>query len=88
MTFKCSEKKEKKLNQAATNEPSPTGEGKFVIPYVINDMNARSEMGERKYGTKLRINNGRDSLMDAYQEALDLVMYLKQAIMDREGNLK
>ena len=88
MTCKCSEKKEKKQNRAAINEQSPAGDGKFVLPSVMEDLNARSEMGELKYGTKLRINNGRDSLMDAYQEALDLVMYLKQAIMEREGNLK
>jgi hypothetical protein len=30
-------------------------------------------------------NNGRDSLMDAYQEALDLVMYLRQAIEERNN---
>jgi hypothetical protein len=42
-------------------------------------------MGRRKYGTALEANNGRDALMDAYQEALDLAMYLRQAIAERDG---
>lgn len=28
-------------------------------------------------------HNGRDALVDAYQEALDLTMYLRQAIEER-----
>lgn len=37
-------------------------------------------MGLKKYGTVLQPNNGRDALVDAYQEALDLVVYLRQRI--------
>jgi hypothetical protein len=37
-----------------------------------------------KYGTPLQTNNGRDALMDAYQEACDMVMYLRQAIAERD----
>ena len=29
--------------------------------------------------------NGRDALLDAYEEAIDLCMYLKQAIVERDG---
>ena len=43
------------------------------------------ELGLERYGTKLQTFNGRDALWDAYQEALDLVMYLRQAIMEREA---
>jgi hypothetical protein len=32
----------------------------------------------------LQPHNGRDCLMDAYQEALDLAMYLRQAIFERD----
>lgn len=42
-------------------------------------------MGLEKYGTKLEAFNGRDALMDAYQEAIDMVMYLRQAILERDG---
>jgi hypothetical protein len=41
-------------------------------------------MGIAKYGTPLQTFNGRDPLIDAYQEALDLAVYLKQAIMERK----
>lgn len=51
---------------------------------VIADMKARDEFGRAKYGTPLQAGNGRDSLRDAYQEALDLCVYLKQAIVERE----
>lgn len=45
---------------------------------VCADLTARAEVGRAKYGTYLETHNGRDSLMDAYQEALDLLMYLEQ----------
>ncbi len=51
---------------------------------VIEDMQERHAAGVAKYGTPLQPNNGRNSLVDAYQEALDLAVYLKNAIMERE----
>jgi hypothetical protein len=54
-----------------------------VAPLVIADINDRVAAGEAKYGTVLKSGNGRDALVDAYQEALDLVMYLRQAIVER-----
>ncbi len=68
---------------AATPQPPPTGSGTPVLAGVVSDLIARAEMGRQKYGTCLRTHNGRDALVDAYQEALDLVMYLKQCIMER-----
>jgi hypothetical protein len=46
------------------------------------DLGDRAEFGFRKYGTYLQANNGRNAVMDAYQEALDLVVYLKQCCME------
>lgn len=40
----------------------------------------RDRLGVRKYGTRLRAHNGRRALVDAYQEALDLAVYLRQCI--------
>lgn len=68
----------------AKPEPEPTGDGEVVVDMVIKDLGDRAEFGENKYGTKLRTNNGRNALMDAYQEAIDLVMYLRQEIAERE----
>ena len=56
-----------------------------VWPLVIADMRRRDAFGEGKYGTRLRPHNGRDSLLDAYQEALDLCVYLRQRSYERDG---
>jgi len=52
---------------------------------VMADLTERAEVGKKRYGTYLQPNNGRDALLDAYQEAQDLVMYLAQLIMERDG---
>jgi len=50
---------------------------------VIEDIGRRREVGIERYGTALQPHNGRDALLDAYEEALDLTMYLKQALVER-----
>ncbi len=66
-------------------EPSPRPEsGQPIWPLVIADMEERDRVGRAKYGTPLCSGNGRDALVDAYQEALDLAVYLRQAIEDRK----
>lgn len=52
---------------------------------VMEDMKARDVLGERRYGTRLQPHNGRKALRDAYEEALDLVVYLRQELYEREG---
>lgn len=59
-----------------TNEPS-------IHDLVIADVQARKEFGLAKYGTLLQTSNGRDPLMDAYQEVLDLCCYLRQELERR-----
>jgi uncharacterized coiled-coil protein SlyX len=58
-------------------------DGTPILELVIEDMKARSDLGERKYGTVLQAGNGRDALQDAYEEALDLAMYLRQELANR-----
>lgn len=75
--------KEINLNQ---EEPSPK---KNDLPYVwdlvIRDMEKRDKSGEEKYHCHLQPFNGREVLIDAYQEALDLVVYLRQLIYEKYG---
>jgi hypothetical protein len=52
---------------------------------VLADMAARDAEGRRKYGVPLQPHNGRDALRDAYEEALDLCVYLRQALYERDG---
>ena len=65
-------------------QPQP-GDGPAVWDLVLADMRARDVQGHGKYGRRLHPNNGRDALVDAYQEALDLCVYLRQAIYERDG---
>lgn len=53
---------------------------------VAEDIEARIRLGERKYGTRLKAFNGRDALLDAYQEILDFLNYSMQGVVEgREG---
>jgi hypothetical protein len=52
---------------------------------VMQDVAKRRAVGIERYGTPLQAHNGRDALQDAYDEALDLVMYLRQMIEERSA---
>jgi hypothetical protein len=67
--------------------PKPPADPKApaVWDLVKFDMEARDATGLRRYGTRLKPGNGRDALQDAYEEALDLVVYLRQVIYERSG---
>lgn len=64
--------------------PPYTGKTR-VLDCVFEDLRARAEMGRNKYGHYLETNNGRNALQDAYEEALDMCMYLKQWLLEEEG---
>jgi len=69
-----------------TEQPNPiTNDLPAINKLVIADLEERMEMGIEKYGCPLQPNNGRDPLIDAYQEAMDLVLYLRQAIFEKHG---
>lgn len=70
--------------KAAIPQPPSSGVTVCIKDLVMQDIQARVEAGLKKYGTYLMANNGRDALWDAYQEALDLAMYLRQAIAERD----
>lgn len=55
-----------------------------VTDLVIQDMRERKVEGIKRYGVALQPLNGRDALQDAYEEAMDLCQYLKQAIIERD----
>lgn len=59
------------------------------FPAVRDALLERADAGKDKYGTYLFDNNGRDPRVDALQEALDLVVYLKQASVEgRPGDYR
>lgn len=65
-------------------EPAPIkNDSRPIWDMVVQDIRDRDEAGRKKYGTPLQAGNGRDALVDAYQEALDLVVYLRKEIEER-----
>jgi hypothetical protein len=46
----------------------------------IAEVRSRNVDGIAKYGTPLQTHNGRNPLVDAFQEAMDLTVYLRQAV--------
>ena len=63
----------------------PHGKGVDVSALVHEDLDARVRLGAQKYGEPLTTDNGRDALLDLYQELLDAAMYARQAIYERDN---
>ena len=73
-------------NSPNTQEPQPIRNNQPAVwDLVLADIKERDQIGANKYGIRLQPFNGRDVLKDAYQEALDLVVYLRQAIYERDN---
>lgn len=73
------------MKQRPGDQPLPVvNDSPDVQSMVIEDIGARREVGIDRYGTALQPGNRRDSLRDAYEEALDLACYLRQAIAERD----
>lgn len=68
-----------------TEQPMPHGTGREIAPLVIADIESRMKIGEERYGERLKAFNGRNALQDAYEEALDLAIYLRQAMEERKN---
>lgn len=53
--------------------------------YAIRQgVQARLDLGVKKYGQALQSHNGRDAAQDAWEEAIDLMVYLYQMHMEGE----
>jgi hypothetical protein len=70
-----------------TAQPPPVARPELasIHDLVIEDLAGRKDYGYRKYRTILTAGNGRDPLLDAYEESLDLCVYLRQAIEERKN---
>lgn len=68
-------------------EPTPQNPDLPIIHDLVSeDIYKRLEKGLATYkGIPLQPHNGRDALLDAYEEALDLACYLRQALFERDG---
>ena len=76
---------------ATMSQPAPrAGDGDVwaslmprLSPSLRPYAEARRQLGIERYGTPLQAHNGRDVLTDALQEALDLMVYMQQAIIEQ-----
>lgn len=72
-----------------TVQPDPIpNESPSMHDLVAADLQTRKEFGLRKYGTILQAGNGRNPLLDAYDEVLDHAVYIKQALIERDEMLE
>ena len=56
-----------------------------IAKIVQDDIEARAQLGEKKYGGRLEVgsrNNMISPLQNAYEEVLDLALYLKQELLE------
>ena len=75
------------LHHPGAEQPMPIPNGRPSVQGLVRaDLEERERVGVQRYGTPLQAHNGRDALRDAYEEALDLACYLRQAIEEREGH--
>lgn len=65
----------------ASNHPA-------IWDLVIEDMRDRDQFGSSKYKTRLKGFDGRKSLWDAYQEILDLSVYIRKEIYEQQHALE
>lgn len=69
----------------ADAQPLPTPNDHPAIHGLVQaDLDQRLAYGVAKYGIALQPHNGRDTLRDAYEEALDLAVYLRSLIYERD----
>ena len=74
------------MSKASEHQQDPAiNDLPIIQDMVIADIQARKEVGKERYGTYLQPFNGRDSMMDLYQELLDACQYIRQLIYERDN---
>ena len=53
------------------------------VDQVVVDLQARKRLGYERYGIALNVDTDKDMLQEAYEEAMDLCIYLRTAIEQR-----
>lgn len=67
------------------DQPAPIPNDEVIVQReVINDLEERLAHGIKEYGTGLQPFNGRNSPLDAYEEELDKLVYMKTWVIERE----
>lgn len=73
--------------QRPGDQPLPTkNDQPHVADVLCEFIQGRKKLGIERYGTPLQPHNGRNALMDAFEESVDLASYLLQKLME-EGEI-
>lgn len=84
MPYDCRESEDNFGSNLTKEQAPPKLSSGDVWLLVLKDMEERRLHGIEKYGVPVQPHNGRDPLIDAYQEVLDLAVYLRQEIEQRK----
>ena len=77
------------MKNLSKHQPKPKkNTNPHVWDLVMKDIEDRVDYGLKKYGVTLQPFNGRDPLIDLYQELLDAVVYTRQLIYERQSSLQ
>lgn len=75
-----------RVDRHPDDQPLPTTSDAPVAHRMVqDDLDARLALGIERYGQPLQPFNGRSHLRDAYEEILDLAVYLRAAIYEQEN---
>lgn len=78
--------KPSRLGREGDTQPMPKASYAPIAHRMVqDDLERRLEVGIQRYGQPLQAFNGRNSLRDAYEEVLDLAVYLRNAIYEQEN---
>lgn len=72
------------LGVTSQARPQPNSQP-IIAELVKNDIDARVILGQKKYGVVLQPDNGRDPLIDLYQELIDAAKYTRQLLYEKYG---
>lgn len=56
-----------------------------IVALVIEDFKGRETLAKERYGSPMTANTKLDGLQNAYEEALDLCVYLKKELIERNN---
>lgn len=83
--------------EVAPLEPTKQRDGDQPLPTINNEVcvqdevmafiERRKQVGIERYGTVLQPNNGRDTLLDLFEEIVDAAIYFGQLLLERDGSL-
>lgn len=72
-----------RAGRVGDSQPLPTSnDSPDIQSMVIADIVERRRLGISRYGVALQPHNGRNALLDLYEELIDAAMYCKQRLVE------